>query len=273
MEQLILRPAVDQRRFGLGCKERDAGARRSALHRSRSLERHGVEHHPAARNRTDREDVVARAERPGRNFDLGAKAFRRGFARIEIVLIGSCGSLNLRAEIVECDLEPRSRTAVDLNEVELQPQCGLGIGLADPETDQQPALRIARPAVGGTRNDERDVRCRTVPDSIERRAPGETFRNVGIASVVERKLGRRTVGLADLPQPHRIRAGPEARPYQCQQYGQQHKSAVCHMLYVFICVNILPFYSASSHVMSVIAATCEPVSSVISVPTLSVSGQ
>ena len=38
-------------------------------------------------------------------------------------------------------------------------------------------------------------------------------------------------------------------------------------------LNVLLFYSASSHATSVIAATYDPVSSVISVPTLSVSGQ
>lgn len=273
MEQFVPGPAVDQRRFGLGREERNAGTRRGTLHRSRSLECHGVKHHPTARNRADREDVVARAERPGRNFDLGAKALRRGFARVEVVLVGACGGLDLRAEVVEGDLEPRGRAAVHLDEVEPQPQCGSGIGLTDAEADQQSALRVVCPGIGGPRDDERNVRSRTAPDRIECRAPGETFRNVGIAG--RRRARTRTTN-------RRPCRSATAAPGYGRAQRPDHISVSSTesninlrfvMRCVFLCVNVLLFYSASSHATSVIAATYDPVSSVISVPTLSVSGQ
>lgn len=121
VQQLLVGFAVDESRFRCGGKKRYATLGRRVADGRRGFERHGVKHHPAARNRSYGEYVTAGVQRPGRNCHFGTQAARGGLARVEIFLVGSRWRLYLRAEVVEDNFQSRGKGAVYLDEIQLQP--------------------------------------------------------------------------------------------------------------------------------------------------------
>ena len=228
MQLLVRCLAVDERGFRNGREERHASFGRGRRYGHRGLQTEGVENHPAARYRADREDVVSRAEGARRDLHLCGEPLRRSFPGVEVVLIRPCRGLELRAESVDRDFKPGRRSAVYLDKVEGQAQGGGRIGLLDRKADQNPSLDVPGPGIRGPGDDERDVGGCAAADGVERNACREALRKGGIPLLVEREFGGGVVGFSDLPHLGRVGTGSESRPRQAHQDRQDRQSAMLH---------------------------------------------